>query len=231
MVSDDDGYSETERWEKKYKSAGILWGEQESVLATAATRFLEGMPRDECPRSLLDLGCGYGRDLVSLARNLPHCTITGIDSSTSAVEAARRRCAEGNVNNVVITCTDYRAIRGERFDSVYCSNIYHLLRRDERMNFGSLIQGMLNPGGYLFLSTLSPNDPEHGGKGQPVPGDPGSFVFPEEDLWLHFAPRDELLMGFSLLHLPDLYEVDYTEPRIGGDHHHVSWILIGRVMR
>ncbi|MDD1717597.1 MAG: class I SAM-dependent methyltransferase [Methanoregulaceae archaeon] len=220
--------AEKDRWEEKYRKEGRLWGEDPSVLAVATIRFLERLPDRHTPRLLVDLGCGYGRDTVALARGLPDDTFLGVDSSVSAVEAATRRCLEAGLSNVRIRCADFRELHGERADIVYCSNLYHLLRIPEREEFRSVVREVLNPGGFLFLSTLSARDPEHGGNGDPVPGDPGSFVFPGEDLWLHFATRKELSETFGFLTIVSLSEIEYIERRVGGDHHHISWVLIGQ---
>ncbi len=220
--------SEKERWEKKYRDKGVLWGEDPSVLAIAAIRFLKKLPDRKTGRSLADLGCGYGRDLVFLAKELPDIVLLGIDSSRSAAESATRRCLERGISNITIKCVDFREIQGQKFDIVYSSNLYHLLSRPEREEFCSVVSHMLMPGGYLFLSTLSDKDPEHAGKGEVVRDDPGSFMFTNEDLWLHFASREELSAKFGSLRILSLSEIAYTEPRVGGNHHHISWILIGQ---
>ncbi len=223
-----DTNTEKGRWERKYRTGGELWGEEPSVLAVSAIRFLQGLPGNRVPRRLVDIGCGYARDLVALSRNLPWITVLGVDSSMSATEAASRRCREAGLIPAGIRCADFRDLRGERADLVYCSNLYHLLRGPEREEFLSVVRGVLNPGGYLFLSTLSPGDPEHAGEGEAVSRDPGSYVFPQEDLWLHFASREELSQNFGFLKIISLSEIEYTEHRTGGDHHHISWILIGQ---
>ena len=83
----------------------------------------------------------------------------------------------------------------------------------------------LKPGGLLFLSTLSVRDPEHYGKGSPVPGEPNSFV---DKVYLHLFAREELMHDFGFLEIKELYEHEYAEPRATGEaHHHILWILNG----
>ncbi|MBL7118966.1 hypothetical protein ISS96_03030 [Candidatus Bathyarchaeota archaeon] len=52
------------------------------------------------------------------------------------------------------------------------SNVYQILRTDERKEFRETIARKSNPNGLLFLSTLSARDPEHSGKGTPSTGNP-----------------------------------------------------------
>jgi len=45
------------------------------------------------PKRILEVGCGTGRNLVSLARRFPRAQITGVDLSDSMLAVARRKTA------------------------------------------------------------------------------------------------------------------------------------------
>ena len=112
------------------------------------------------------------------------------------------------------------------YAAVTCTNVYHLLDAPARRRLAAELTARVSPGGLLFLMTLSPADPQHGGKGSPVPGDPGSFV---DRVFLHFAGESELRDAFATMSIVRLDEHSYTEPRADGHTHtHVSWILVGR---
>jgi 2-polyprenyl-3-methyl-5-hydroxy-6-metoxy-1,4-benzoquinol methylase len=84
---------------------------------------------------------------------------------------------------------------------------------------------MLKPNGLLFLSTLSVRDPEHYGKGDPVPGETNSF---HDKTYLHLCTKEELIGDFDFIYIKEIYEHAFREPRVIGEaHHHVSWILAG----
>ena len=198
-------------------------------------------PPSACGRSaprwrdltLLDLGCGYGRDAVALWRALG-LSVTGVDGAARAIEMARAALPAG-------ARIEYRrggfadADRGQAgagesegalFDVVFCSNVYQVLEPAGRAALRATVRRRLAPGGLFFLSTLSTRDPEHAGKGRPVPGDPGSF---EGRTYLHLCGRDELAADFGFLRLERLDEIAYLEERPrGAPHDHVSWVLIGR---
>jgi hypothetical protein len=106
--------------------------------------------------------------------------------------------------------------------------LYQLLRDSERKGLRKAVMGALKPNGLLFLSTLSVRDPEHYGKGTPVPEEANSF---EDRIYLHFCTREELVGNFAFLNVQELYEHKYHEPHATGEiHHHISWILIGKHM-
>ena len=78
----------------------------------------------------------------------------------------------------------------------------------------------------MFLSTLSVHDPEHHGKGEPVPGEEGSFV---DKMYLHLSTGPELEREFGFLRLLSLEEHEFDEPRADGAvHHHVLWLLVAQ---
>ena len=89
--------------------------------------------------------------------------------------------------------------------------------------FAAAAVALARPGGRLFLSTLSPRDPQHAGKGEPVAGEERSWF---EHCYLHFCSREELLEDFASLEVAGLEERAYDERHADGRlHHHVSWFL------
>ena len=218
-------HAEKENWDRKYREHGMQWGESPSVLRGPACSWLsEYYPRGSTPR-IVDLGCGYGRDSLVLA-GIPGTTVTGIDSSPSAIGIARGRAEAAGIPNIEFICCDFFEVRDIRADILYCCNIYHLLCPDERAGFCRLVDRILLPGGLFFMSTLSVRDPEHFGKGEPVEGEENTYVFPKENMYLHFCTREELEHAFSFLEIREIREIEYIENREQGDHHHVSCILV-----
>jgi hypothetical protein len=87
------------------------------------------------------------------------------------------------------------------------------------------VKKLLAPDGCVILGTLSSRDPEHAGKGTPVPGDPNSWV---DKTYVHLSDRAELEKAFNFLKIQQFREHEFIESRAGGSrHHHISWILIG----
>lgn len=210
-------------WDERYRRDGKLWGDGPSELARlAVARLSFAVGRGF---GLLDVGCGYGRDSLYLATELG-CRVLGIDPSPAAVATARRSRRGGL--DVEFEPADPSSFAGDTdgFDVVFASNVYHLLPPAARGAFAAAVCTLTRPGGLFFLSTLSPRDPQHFAKGEPVAGEDRSWV---EHCYLHFCTGDELEADFAGLELLDLEERAYEERHADGRvHHHTSWFLEAR---
>jgi cyclopropane fatty-acyl-phospholipid synthase-like methyltransferase len=178
--------------------------------------------------NVLDIGCGYGRDILYYLEHL-NCTIMGIDNSEKAIATASNMIPDSQKTRVTFRYCDYRDIKNGEFDIIFASNFYQLLKDGERDEFRKMVDRVLKPNGLLFLSTLSMNDPEHRGKGKKLPD--GSYSY-HEKVFLHLCNGNELKDDFHCLRIEELYEHEFYEPRANGEtHHHISWVLIGRQSR
>ncbi len=212
-------------WDNEYADKRRLWGEAPSELAVAVVDHLKRSGTDKVPLSILDIGCGYGRDAFHYIEHLK-CEVHGIDNSSSAIEMATKMAAEIKRSNVEFRVQDFRKLKEEKYDIVTASNLYQLLQKQDRAELVNAVTRTLKPGGLLFLSTLSVNDPEHAGRGTPIRGEPNSY---QDRVYLHLCTAPELRNDFGFLSIKELYEHEYDEPRVTGEvHHHLSWILIGK---
>ena len=219
-------------WEKRYATDGRLWGDGPSELARLAVARLRPAvaavrDADAAPLTLLDVGCGYGRDSRYLAAELG-CRVLGLDPSPAAVAAARKARRPGlDVEYVAGDAASLAAAaQADRFDVAFAGNVYHLLSPGGRREFAAALAALARPGGLLFLSTLSPRDPQHYAVGEPVLGEERSWV---EHVYLHFCTADELTADFSAFTVLDVEERSYEEHNTGGVvHRHASWFLEGR---
>ena len=177
--------------------------------------------------SLLDVGCGYGRDCRYLAAELP-CRVVGIDPSPAAITAAR--AARTRSLDVEYLQTDAAALaalpdHAGRYDVVFCGQVYALLGPSGRREIVSALADLGRPGALLYLSTLSPRDSQHYAVGRPVAGEPRSWI---DHTYLHFCTAEELVADFTAFEVLDLEERSYEEEKPGGIHRHTSWFLEGR---
>jgi SAM-dependent methyltransferase len=212
-------------WDNEYKSNECVWGEGPSELAITAVRCLQKCKSGREVLSILDIGCGYGRDAFYFLDNLG-CRVLGIDSSKKAIDIALNAALKEQSGVVKFRCCNFTELEKDSYDIVFISNLYHLLKKYERKELRKAILRILKPDGSLFLSTLSVKDPEHYGKGIPVPEESNSF---QDRVYIHLCAREELCEDFAFLDIKELYEHEYYEPRATGEiHHHILWILIGK---
>jgi cyclopropane fatty-acyl-phospholipid synthase-like methyltransferase len=209
-------------WDNQYENNERLWGEKPGILALAAVEYLQKHGLAGKMQNVLDIGCGYGRDALYLVQHIGG-TVLGVDISEKAIALAKRNCRDSRIN---FRCCGFTELEeSKKYDVVFLSNFYQLLKKDERAELRRTIDKVLKPNGLLFLSTLSTRDPEHSGKGTPVPGEINSFV---DNVYLHLCERSELEEDFSFFKIKELSEHEYFEPRVTGEtHHHISWILVG----
>jgi SAM-dependent methyltransferase len=218
-------------WQARYERDGHLWGDDPSPLARLAVARLPtiappspaGQP---APLSVVELGCGYGRDAFFLAAELG-CRVLGVDPAPAAVAAARAGAPPGlPVSFQAAEPASLAAASPEAFDAVYSCNVYHLLRPAARRAFAAAAARLARPGAVLLLSTLAPGDPQHWQVGEPVPGERNSWL---EHVYLHLAPEDELVREFAAFEMLDLTARDYEEHNANGVvHRHRSWFLVAR---
>lgn len=229
-------------WDRRYEADERIWGDGPSELARLAVARLRPYASPEL--SILDVGCGYGRDTRYLAAELG-CHALGIDGSPAAIGAARKEHAEAarkdqaaslrgsqpapiDVDYLVSDIASLAAHPDRRgpYDVVFTCNVYHLLGPIGRRESAAALAAVTRPGGLLFLSTMSPRDPQHYAKGEPVSGEERSWV---DKVYLHFCTAEELSRDFAGFEILDLDERSYDEPHPGAaTHHHTSWFLEGR---
>jgi 2-polyprenyl-3-methyl-5-hydroxy-6-metoxy-1,4-benzoquinol methylase len=99
--------------------------------------------------SVLDVGCGEGRNAVILAKM--GARVTGIDISPESIEAARRRCA---VNSAIaeFICTPFESatVPAEAFDIVWVDAFLHHMLHDLGGTLAA-IRRTLKPGGRVLI--------------------------------------------------------------------------------
>jgi trans-aconitate methyltransferase len=120
-----------------------------------ATRgILRGMrpPPVECCR-VLELGCGTGVNVVSLALSLPDSEFVGIDSAAVHIESGRSMIAECGLRNVQLRQLDIRQA-GElgRFDYVIAHGVYSWVPAEVRDRLLAVCAATLTDNGIAFLS-------------------------------------------------------------------------------
>ena len=83
------------------------------------------------PKSIIDIGCGYGRYLKVISKNFPNIRLVGIDISSSQIKYARKYCE--NYSNIEFFEIDGKHIPYEKnsFDmSITYGCLQHVRHRD-----------------------------------------------------------------------------------------------------
>lgn len=140
-------------WDQRYKNNGVLWGEQPSPTAEIAARYFA--PKSE----VLEIGFGYCRDLVYLAKN--GFIISGIDSSSEGAQMAKQYLRQAGVQAKAIITAKFECaeLSDLRFDAVLSHRCLHLLITPADLNgFLQNLFNITNPGAVICIGTRDTRD-------------------------------------------------------------------------
>jgi hypothetical protein len=136
---------------------------------------------------------------------------------------ARESLTHDLEKRIEFLCYDFNHVN-DKYDVIFISNLYHLLDPAKRAELRETLRRCLKTSGLLFLNTFSVNDPQHFGRGLPVVGETNSFF---DERYYHFSTRGDLEQEFAFISISALFEMEFHEARANGNHHHVTWILMG----
>lgn len=121
----------------------------------ASTDFIiEKLIEKNC-KTVLEIGCGTGTTLISLAVNKIN-NITGIDISASQIEVAKKRiefCGLENLINIQsIKSGEPYHFEDESFDAVIAESVLGILPHKNLENILNEVKRILKPGGILITN-------------------------------------------------------------------------------
>lgn len=106
----------------------------------------------EAPLSMLEIGCGTGEQLVSLARKFPKAKFTGIDISAPNIAIARdlvRR--EGFSDRIEVIQADYLTRHLGSFDIIVSYSTLHLIHAPDAALFSKLANELVAGGVFINI--------------------------------------------------------------------------------
>ena len=136
----------SEYYDHKYDGNEFFWGKQPS---STARIFLQKFPPHE-GQTLLELGCGEGRDSIFFARN--GYQVRAFDFSSEGVRKSMAWAEKLNLS-IDFFQADINAYWLERrYDVVFASGALHYIPQNLRKEIISNYKGFTNPGGiHAFM--------------------------------------------------------------------------------
>ncbi len=179
-------------WLDAYKSAtSTLWNENPIPVLDHAIPLIQGRGK----RSVVDVGCGDGRNLIALAKAGLQCA--GVDISLTALSNASQKLLSQNLNAFLLAgrCNDL-PFADHTVDVLTCFDLFGQLESPEA--FLNEAQRALSPGGIIFINAFTINDSEYG-KGEKV----GHHSFKYKNTLFRFFEEEEfrgLLRDWEVIH-------------------------------
>lgn len=170
-------------WEERFRNEGKIWGDTPSRTALHAI----GLFKKAGVRTVLIPGSGYGRNAGAFHR--AGFEVTGIEISATAVSLARQASQGIRYHHGSVLRMPFDNVL---YDGIYCFNVLHLFRRNDREVFLQRCREQLRDGGVLFFAVFSDQEPSFG-TGRMVEENtfeskPGREV--------HYYTEDELISEF-----------------------------------
>ena len=202
-------------WDTRAKKEPYVFGKEPTLVGTMAGEELKKRKL----KTILDIGCGYGRDTFYLAKK--GFSVTGIDISPQMIEQARQWADEEdlNVNYIVgnfLECNLERA-----YDAVTSFNFLHLFLEKERRQLAKKMYVAIRSEGLLITSNFSINEPQYG-QGKEV--EPNTFL--NKGRIAHFFTEDEIKDLFSSFNIVSLRKEKFKETHSGKEHYHNEVLLV-----
>lgn len=211
-------------WDARY-AQGLVYGTEPTSVASiiGAALATAGV------RTVLDAGCGSGRDALYYARN--GFTVTALDISEQAI----KRAAEwGARERLTVTCIAADLLEADlptgAFDAAVAIHVIHLQPEPVRMAMVNRLWHLTRDGGLVALTNFSVEEP--GFTAWPAYTEPNTRVDPKGKL-IHFFDEADIRTLFP----PDRFDlitcelVDLAEVPDSGPVVHREWLTIARKVR
>ncbi len=170
-------------WDKEYKEASHLkLSSDHSEDLEKFTRYVIRQKRGDVlaeTASVLDVGCGNGRNVIFLAREFGMQGI-GYDISVSAIEQAKAASTDYTIDYTARSIAGPLDVPDNSQTLVLDMMTSHFLNQKERLFLRDEIYRVLVPGGFLFMKTFLADEDLHTRRLlRDFPGkEAGSYVHP-----------------------------------------------------
>lgn len=211
-------------WDKRY-AQGLVYGTE----PTSVARHLVEVFRAHGVRTILDAGCGSGRDALFYARE--GFEVTGAEISDNALRWARERAQANGLHLRLLRddLTDTQLPQAS-FDASVAIHLIHLQPAHVRSRMVNRLWHLTRDGGIIATANYSTSEVGFA-TWDPYP-EPNTRVDPKGKL-VHFFEAADLTALFPP-HRFDLLtfeEVDLSEVPDSGPVTHREWLVIARKIR
>jgi cyclopropane fatty-acyl-phospholipid synthase-like methyltransferase len=204
-------------WDSEYKRDVSIFGDEPSILAIDIASLRIKNP----PKRILDIGCGYGRDLFYYVSH--GMETTGIDISEKAISLAYRQGVSLGIPFEVLK-NDFlceTSFQCNSFDFIVSYELLHLLNKIELKKAIEKIYGLLTKNGLTGHIILSDEDFTFG-RGTRMSENTYEWV---KGKIVHYYQEEELRGFFYMFKILRLERIEVKESH-DGYHVHNGWFIL-----
>jgi len=160
-------------------------------------------------RTLIDLGCGNGRDSIFFAQN--GINVTAVDMSESGVEDVRRGSGDLPLTAVQDDFVKSKVLFGTGYDYCYSRWTIHAIDDSQQSELLENVWAALKDGGLFFIETRTTGDDIFG-----IGEKAGPLAYIHENHYRRFIEPDDLArqlkdQGYELLYFEESRGFSKTE--------------------
>jgi SAM-dependent methyltransferase len=173
------GYANPATHPAKLEAVGRLFGLEVPPAATAR---------------VLELGCGDGGNILSIAQSLPRADCVGLDAAAGAIARGAALAAAAGLDNAVLRVADFEALPADlgSFDYILAHGVYSWIPPRTRGFLLEACRNLLTPNGIAFVSYNAY---------------PGSYLRDMARDMLHYHAREAVEPGERLARAHELMAV------------------------
>lgn len=144
-------------WNNRFLKEDEIWGKTHSKTAELCLQYFTKYGI----KKILIPGVGYGRNAQLFQKS--GINVEGIEVSDHAIKIARNNGLTFPIYKGSILEMPFNE---NTYEGIYCFNVFHLFRQDDRKKIISKCSSKLNPEGILFFVVFSEKEPSFGKGGR-----------------------------------------------------------------
>ncbi len=140
------------KYDQRYTESDCYWGTKPSVLCDRLLKVLAGLELKPSDLSMIDLGCGEGRNTIYMARR--GITVTGLDLSPAGLQKTKLFAERAGVEIKTIEASLFDCVFERDYDIVFSTGTVHYIPEDSRERCFEYFKSKTARHGFHAISTL-----------------------------------------------------------------------------